>query len=38
VLVKTNTDAGHGSVSGRFEALRAVALEYAFALKVAGQI
>ena len=36
VLLKTNMDAGHGGASGRFEALREVALEFAFALKVAG--
>ncbi|MGI9423727.1 MAG: prolyl oligopeptidase family serine peptidase, partial [Hyphomicrobiaceae bacterium] len=37
VLLKTNMDAGHGGASGRFEALREVALEYAFALKIAGK-
>ncbi len=37
VMLKTNMDAGHGGASGRFEALREVALEYAFALKVAGK-
>ena len=37
VLLKTNMDAGHGGASGRFEALREVALEYAFALKITGK-
>ena len=37
VMLKTNMDAGHGGASGRFEALREVALEYAFALKIAKQ-
>jgi oligopeptidase B len=36
VLLKTNMEAGHGGASGRFERLREVALDYAFALKVAG--
>jgi oligopeptidase B len=36
VLLKTNMDAGHGGASGRFERLREVTLDYAFALKVAG--
>ncbi len=38
VMLKTNMDAGHGGASGRFEALREVAMEYAFALKIANQI
>jgi oligopeptidase B len=37
VLLKTNMEAGHGGASGRFEALKEVALDYAFALKVAGK-
>lgn len=37
VLLKTNMKAGHGGASGRFEQLREVALDYAFALKIAGR-
>jgi oligopeptidase B len=37
VLLKINMEAGHGGASGRFEALKEVALDYAFALKVAGK-
>jgi oligopeptidase B len=36
VLLKTNMEAGHGGASGRFEQLKEVALDYAFALKIAG--
>jgi oligopeptidase B len=36
VLLKTNMEAGHGGASGRFEQLRETAVDYAFALKVAG--
>jgi oligopeptidase B len=36
VLLKTNMDAGHGGASGRFEQLREIAVDYAFALKIAG--
>jgi oligopeptidase B len=38
VLLKINMEAGHGGASGRFEALKEVALDYAFALKIAGRI
>ena len=38
VMLKTNMDAGHGGASGRFEALRETALEFAFALKVANKL
>lgn len=37
VLLKTNMGAGHGGASGRFEQLKEIALDYAFALKVAGR-
>ena len=36
LVLKTNMSAGHGGASGRFEALKEVAVDYAFALKVAG--
>ena len=34
VLLKTNMSAGHGGVSGRFEAIREIAEEYAFVVSV----
>lgn len=37
VLLHTNMDAGHGGASGRFEALKEVALEYAFILWLDGK-
>ncbi len=37
VLLKTNMGAGHGGASGRYESLKEVAVDYAFALKVCGR-
>ena len=37
VLLKTNMSAGHGGASGRFDSLKETALEYAFALRIAGK-
>lgn len=37
LLLKTDLGAGHGGMSGRYQALRDVALEYAFLLKVLGR-
>ena len=34
LLLKTDLDAGHGGMSGRYQALRDVALEYTFVFKV----
>lgn len=36
LLFHTNMDAGHGGASGRFEALREVAMDYAFLLDLEG--
>jgi len=36
LLLKTDMDVGHGGKSGRFEALKLVALEYAFILDLEG--
>lgn len=38
VLLKTNMDAGHSGASGRYEALREVAMDYAFALLISGKL
>ena len=37
LLLKTNMQAGHGGASGRYEGLKEVALDYAFALKITGR-
>ncbi|MEL6811758.1 MAG: S9 family peptidase [Bacteroidota bacterium] len=36
LLLHTNMDAGHGGASGRFEALKEVAMDYAFLLDMEG--
>jgi oligopeptidase B len=36
LVLKTNMEAGHGGASGRFEALKEIALEYAFLFDVLG--
>ena len=38
LLLKTEFGAGHGGMSGRYQALKDVALEYAFVLKVFGMV
>lgn len=37
VLLRTNMEAGHGGASGRFEQLKEIALDFAFALKISGR-
>jgi oligopeptidase B len=37
ILLRTNMEAGHGGASGRFEALKEIATDFAFALKIAGK-
>ncbi|HEY7608698.1 MAG TPA: prolyl oligopeptidase family serine peptidase, partial [Alphaproteobacteria bacterium] len=36
LLLKTNMDAGHGGASGRYDALRETAFDYAFILSQVG--
>ena len=36
VLLKTNMEGGHGGASGRFDSLKEIALDYAFAILIAG--
>ena len=37
ILLKINMDAGHGGASGRFDFLKEIALDYAFALWAAAR-
>ena len=37
MLLKINMEAGHGGASGRYEQLKEIATDYAFALKIAGK-
>jgi oligopeptidase B len=36
ILLKTNMEGGHGGASGRFEQLKEIAVDYAFAIKIAS--
>ncbi|MNP71066.1 Protease 2 [compost metagenome] len=38
LLLKTEMGAGHGGMSGRYQGLRDVALEYAFVFNVLGVV
>jgi len=38
LLLHTNMDAGHGGASGRFEALKEIAMDFAFLLDLEGKI
>ncbi|HCQ76846.1 MAG TPA: hypothetical protein DIV44_08580, partial [Leeuwenhoekiella sp.] len=37
IYFETNMDAGHGGASGRFEALKETAKDYAFLIDLAGK-
>jgi oligopeptidase B len=37
IMLKINMEAGHGGASGRYEQLKEIAADYAFALKIAGK-
>jgi oligopeptidase B len=37
ILLKINMEAGHGGASGRYEQLKEIAADYAFALKITGK-
>ena len=37
LLLKTNMDAGHSGASGRYDALKQTAFEYAFVLQALGK-